>query len=267
MLINLPPLYLLQNPPRGQLVQGLVVVAALGALDAGGAAVLAGALGDNPESGLPEFGDHVVALLGDADAAGVSVIDENLGLTRIRVHRRGNAADIIPVAQGKEGQDADGGMLGGVESPGEVAPLLGDAGDGLRRDIEPEGDGGEGNGGEVQRLFPDDLLGELAVLLKSDDIDGHLDVTDTDIHRADRTGRPYLKHVQVVDFLGLRVVVTAVGLGVGDMVGQVQPGDKIGIALVEIDGAGVNLEEGDGAFHRFHQRAGGDVNDGIVLPG
>jgi len=58
------------------LVQGLVIVAALGRLHAGRAAVGAGTCFHGFQSGLPELGYRLESLLGDADSSGM---DEGLG--------------------------------------------------------------------------------------------------------------------------------------------------------------------------------------------
>ena len=67
----------LQDHHGHPLVEGLVVVAALGALDATGAAGFAGALLDGPQGGLPQLRQQLKALFGDAHAAGEGVVDED----------------------------------------------------------------------------------------------------------------------------------------------------------------------------------------------
>src|SRR3990172_5803857 len=86
-----------QDQYRRLLVQWLVVVAALGGLDAGGTPVLAGTLLYQAEGGLPQLLHQLIALLGDADAAGVAVVDEDLGPAGIGVLGGGDPANIIPV--------------------------------------------------------------------------------------------------------------------------------------------------------------------------
>jgi hypothetical protein len=56
---------------RGFFVQGLVIVTALGRLDAGRAAVSSGTFLHSFQSGLPKLGYHLETLLGNADASGV----------------------------------------------------------------------------------------------------------------------------------------------------------------------------------------------------
>jgi hypothetical protein len=86
---------------RSFLVQGLVIVAALGRLHAGRAAISAGTCFDSFQSSLPELGYHLKSLLGNADASGVSIVNKNLCLASVGVKRSGNAADVIAVAKGK----------------------------------------------------------------------------------------------------------------------------------------------------------------------
>src|SRR3990172_3938924 len=99
------------------LVQGLVVVAALGGLDAGGTPLLAGTFLYQAEGGLPQLLHQLIALLGDADAAGVAVVDEDLGPAGIGGVGGGDPANIVAVAEGEEGQEANGGVLRRMEAP------------------------------------------------------------------------------------------------------------------------------------------------------
>ena len=76
-----PGLRLAEHPPhqlqRPALVEGLVEVAALRALHAGGAAVVAGALADQPLGVAEQALELLVAAPGDPDPAGVAVVDED----------------------------------------------------------------------------------------------------------------------------------------------------------------------------------------------
>src|SRR3972149_9982173 len=99
------------------LVQGLVVVAALGGLDAGGTPLLAGTLLYQAEGGLPQLLHQLIALLGDADAAGVAVVDEDLGPPGIGVVGGGDPADVVPITQGEEGQEGNRSVLRRMETP------------------------------------------------------------------------------------------------------------------------------------------------------
>ena len=99
----------------GGFVQRFVVVAALGALDAGGAARFAGAFLDGRQGGPPKLLQDLEPLLGDANPAGEGVVDEDLSPARIGVFGGGEATDVQSVAHGEEGQYADSGVLGGVQ--------------------------------------------------------------------------------------------------------------------------------------------------------
>src|SRR5881397_1640268 len=96
------------------LVEELVEVAALRALDAGRAAALAGtALEQRDRVGHPalELGE---AALGDPDAAGVAVVDEDGRRSGVEVEVGGEAADVPAVAHCPQGQERDQRVLGRV---------------------------------------------------------------------------------------------------------------------------------------------------------
>jgi hypothetical protein len=93
----------------------MVVVAALGALYTTGATVVAGTTLDRLQGCSPQFVEERKSLLGDAHATGMSIVDEDLGLTCVGMKRRAQTTDIPPIAHGKQGQQADGGVLHGVE--------------------------------------------------------------------------------------------------------------------------------------------------------
>ena len=57
------------------------------------------------------------APFGEPGAAGVAVVDEDRRLLRVVLAGRGDAADVPPVADGEQRQDADRGVLGGVQRP------------------------------------------------------------------------------------------------------------------------------------------------------
>ena len=103
------------------LVQGLVARAAFGRVDAGGAAVLAGAgRGELPGAAQQVLQD-LVGPGRQAHAAGVAVIDEDGRPAHLGMRRVGDAADVVAVRQGKEREHADQDVLQGVDAPHEVA--------------------------------------------------------------------------------------------------------------------------------------------------
>ena len=79
---------LLKQQPGHGLVQGLVVVAALGRLDAAGAAHFAWALGYNVQGRLPKLLDYLETVFGYTHAAGMAVVNKDLRSTGIRMQRR-----------------------------------------------------------------------------------------------------------------------------------------------------------------------------------
>src|SRR5580765_4609522 len=105
----------LQQCQGSGLVEPLVEVAALRALDTGRAAVLAGAALEHADGvGDPAF-ELVEAALGDADPSGVPVVDEDRGLAGVLVDVRRQAADVPAVAHRPEREQRDHRVLGGVE--------------------------------------------------------------------------------------------------------------------------------------------------------
>jgi hypothetical protein len=86
---------------RSFLIQGLVIIAALGRLHAGRAAVSAGTFFHGFQSSLPELPGCLVSLLSDANASGVGIVNKNLRLAGIGMEGSGNAANVIAVAKGK----------------------------------------------------------------------------------------------------------------------------------------------------------------------
>src|SRR5438045_2172174 len=104
-----------QQRERAGLVEEFVEVAALRALDARGAAALAGAAREE----LGRVGDPALELLeapgGDADAARVAVVDEDGGRAGVEVEVRREPADVPAVAHRPQRQERDERMLGGVQ--------------------------------------------------------------------------------------------------------------------------------------------------------
>ena len=107
-----------QQEQRRLLVEHLVQVAALRALDARGAAARAGAAVEQAGGVGDPAGEALEATLGDPDAAGVAVVDEDGRFRRIRVQRRRHTADVPPVAGGEQGEQSDRGVLGRVRGAG-----------------------------------------------------------------------------------------------------------------------------------------------------
>src|SRR6266511_39177 len=94
---------LVEEADGAGLVEGMVAVAALGRLDAGGAAGLAGAGPDGVPGRAQVLGGELVAALGDAGAAGVAVVDEDGGHAGVRVPGGRQATDVPAVAHREQG--------------------------------------------------------------------------------------------------------------------------------------------------------------------
>jgi hypothetical protein len=56
-----------------------------------------------------------MASVGEPGSTGMPVMHEHRWRSGVRMQRRGDATDIPPIAGGDQGQQADGGMFGGVE--------------------------------------------------------------------------------------------------------------------------------------------------------
>lgn len=115
-----------KNQRGGFFVEGLVVITALGALDAARATIVAGALFDQGEGRGEPLLDNAKARLGDPDPAGVGVVDKDRRGTDLGMVRGGDAADVVAITEGKEREQADTGVLDRVNSPSEVQPSLGE---------------------------------------------------------------------------------------------------------------------------------------------
>src|SRR6478672_11443576 len=87
---------------RTGLVEHVVQVAALGALDARRAAVAARAATDHRGGVRDPALELVEAALGDPDAAGVAVVDEDRGRAGVEMEVRREAADVPAVAHRPE---------------------------------------------------------------------------------------------------------------------------------------------------------------------
>src|ERR1019366_4282981 len=100
---------------RPGLRQGLVEVAALGGLHAGGAAARAGALGDQAVGVPAELLETRECGARYPDPARVAVVDEDRRPAGLRVVVGGQPADVPAVAHGDQREDRDLGVLGGVQ--------------------------------------------------------------------------------------------------------------------------------------------------------
>ena len=97
----------------GGLIEGVVLVAALGRLHAGRAAGLAFAGLDGVAGGGKPDPGLLVAALGEACPAGVAVVHKDGRHPGVGVNGRGHPADVPAVTGGHEGQEPDGRVLRG----------------------------------------------------------------------------------------------------------------------------------------------------------
>src|SRR5436309_563176 len=109
-----------QECERAVLVEHVVQVAALRALDARRAAVRARAAPQERRGVCSPPFELLEAALGDPDPARVTVVDEDSGPARLGMHVRREAADVPAVAHRPERQQRDQRMLRGVEGAEEL---------------------------------------------------------------------------------------------------------------------------------------------------
>ena len=114
----------LEERPRAGLVERLVEVAALRALDARGAARGARAALEQRDRVLDPVLEAVEAALGDPDAARVAVVDEDRRAAGLVVDVRREAADVPAVAHRPQREERDEAVLGGVQRAEELRHLL-----------------------------------------------------------------------------------------------------------------------------------------------
>src|SRR4029077_15608164 len=227
---------------RARLVQGFVEVAALGALHAGGAAGLAGALGDQARGVAEQALELLVAALGDADAAGVAVVDEDGRAAGLEVDVGGEAADVPAVAHRDQWQHGDLAVLGRVQ--GAEQDVAGKHPAELLRQHVPERLGNEAllrqlQGDDVDRL----LLGDRDAL-EGDYLLGHGDVAEVELDAGDLAllAGPFDVDLRLLFRPRVPVAVEA-----GDdraALVDVEPLDLVGTPEVEVDRAGMDRREG-----------------------
>src|SRR4051794_14632716 len=100
-------------------MEGLVEIAAFGALDAGGTPVLARALADHTSGIGHEPVELIEATLGDPNAAWVAVVDEDRRQPGLEVDVRREPADVPPVAHRQQRQHRYLAVLGRMQGTEE----------------------------------------------------------------------------------------------------------------------------------------------------
>ena len=248
-----------EHPPhqlqRAALVEVLVQVAALRALHAGGAAVVAGALADQAVGVADQALELLVAAPGDADAAGVAVVDEDRRRAGLVVDVGREAADVPAVAHRDQRQHRDLAVLGGVQRAEQHLARQ------RRRhpvaDHVPERLGDEVLLGQVERDDVDHLVVAEALALVGDHLLGDRDRAEAELHAERPALRLDLLDVDLGLLLHLRVVVAVERLHHRPPRADVELGDLVGAAEVQVDRAGVDRREGALGLDLAEHLAGG----------
>ncbi|QDL75601.1 hypothetical protein DNK48_24880 [Streptomyces malaysiensis subsp. malaysiensis] len=250
-----------QQTDGGLLVERVVAVAAFGRLDTGRTSRLALADGDRLAGGRQPAGGRVEGTFGEARAPGVPVVHEDGRQQRVRVQRDGHPADVPAVTGGEERQDADRGVLGGVQGapeglgvhPGVVELVIGDR--------PPHGPGAQGARRKVQLGLAEDLTGDQLAAQKRDDLVGDLDRAETQprVPPGDLGGG--LQDGDRRGVAGRGRVGRSGLLHQGDRVVEVELLDEIAPALMEVDGALVDGGVGRRGVHGAQQPPGGRLDD------
>ncbi|RSS41670.1 hypothetical protein EF902_22415 [Streptomyces sp. WAC05858] len=250
-----------QQADGGLLVQRVVAVAALGRLDAGRASRLALAGGDRLAGGGQPAGGGVEGALGEARATRMPVVHEDGRQQCVGMQRDGHPADVPAVTGGEERQDADRGVLGGVQGaaeglgvhPGLLELVVGDR--------PPHGPGAQGARRKVELGLAEDLTGDQLAAQKGDHLVGDLDRAEAQprVPPGDLGGG-----LQDGDRRGVagRGRVGRSGLfHQGDRVVEVELPDEIAPALMEVDGALVDGGVGRRGVHGAQEPSGRRLHD------
>ena len=248
---------------RAGLVEHVVQVAALRALDARRAAVGARAAGDHPRRvGDPAL-ELLEAALGDPDAAGVAVVDEDRRPAGLGVEVRREAADVPAVAHRPERQHRDQRVLGRVQRRRAASAS--------RRARASCAGSGENQiasvakvvGGQLERDELDPLLRGDRLALVADDLLGHLDLAEDErrarARRSSRSGRDDRRSrspssAACTSRRGTARRPRAASRSSSSL-------DEVRLAEVEVDGALVDGRVGARPLDEAEHRAGRRVDD------
>ncbi len=196
----------------------------------------------------------------------MAVVDEDGGLLGLGVDRGGEAADVPAVAHGEEGQQGDEGVLHGVDGAGQPHQVcLG--GEQLGRDGEPHGFGDELLGGEVELLGAQDLVAARPLLLEGDHPGGDGDLPQVEGERAVGGLQALAEDAGVGLAPGQGVVGVPERPDEGHVAFQVERGDQVGVAHVQVDRAGMQGGEGGLGSLGADDVARLFFDDGVLLAG
>src|SRR5438270_4361974 len=196
----------LEEGQRPVLVEHVVEVPALRALDARGAAVAARAAADHRGRVAHPAFELLEAALGDPDTAGVAVVDEDGGPRRLRVDVRREAADVPAVAHRPQRQHGDHRVLGRVQRAEQLRHLV-ELGEVVRLGQVPDRLGRERGRRQLEVDDLDALLPGDRLALVPDDLLGDLDLAEEALHPEPPLAAARLDDPGHRLLLGLRVPV------------------------------------------------------------
>ena len=223
-------------------MEGLVEIAALGALHAGRAPELAGALGDQALRVAEQALELLVAAQRYPHPTGMAVIDEDRRAAGLEVDVGGQPADVPAIAHRDQRQHGDLPVLGGVQ--GTEQRVRGQRATQPVRQHVPEGLGEEVllrqlQGDDVEGL----LLGDRDPL-EGDHLLGHGDLAEVELDARDRPLLAYPLDVDLGLLFRARVPVAVESGDDRPPPGDVELLDLVGAAEMEIDGPGMDRREG-----------------------
>ena len=242
------------------LVERVVLVAALGGLHARRAALGAGAVRDRLAGGREPGAGGPEAALAEPCPARVAVVHEHGELAGVGVQGGGDAADVPPVAGREQREQPDRGVLGGVGGSGQVG-----VGEAVRREQArgqrpPHRRGAQLALGQVEQLLADHLARGHPALEEGHHLVADPHLAEAQPGRSPRDVLPLAEDLDVGDLAGRGRVVGVGALEDGHRLLEVERGDQPGLALVQVDRAGVGGAVGGGVVDGAEHPAG-DVLD------
>ena len=191
----------------------------------------------------------------------MAVVDEHGELTGGGVQVGGDAADVPAVAGREQGQETDGRVFGGVGGSEEIDAAADEPRALCGRDGPPDGAGAQRSGRQVERGLAGCLAGVVSAAGIGDDLVGHADVAEPDVGLAACEVPQLADDIDLGDLPGGGGVAGFGGVDERDSVGEVQLVDEEGLALVQVDGAGVSLRVRGGLVYGADEPSGGGLDD------
>ncbi len=259
------PAQLPQNRERTLLAEGFVAVAALGGHDARGAARLAFAGLDHVRGRADPCGGTLKSAFGEARAALGTVVHEDRGFFGIGVQCGGNATDVPPVARHEQGKHRDLGVLGGVQSAGEVGFLEAPRVEEVSGDLEPHGFRHERARGKVERMLAEHRGRVNVANLVARDLVGDFDLPEAHRDIAPAFAALDLAHADRGGFLRMGRVLRAFAPHHRDGVLDIEVVHHVGDPLVDVHGTVVHVLVGARTIDRADQLAARLIDDPHIL--